>query len=96
MATPLIFGVRRKATLLHHTEISPARIGVRKGRYMVDRRLERTRLRSERYNSIVIKLGLGDLKLGANRFDDERDDISPRYGRGPRRDEGFTDKYKGP
>lgn len=48
------------------------------------------------YNSIVIKLGLGDLKLGANRFDDERDDISPLYGRGPQRDEGFTDKYKGP
>ena len=41
MATPLIFGVRRKATLLHHTEISPAGIGVRKGRYVEDRRLER-------------------------------------------------------
>ena len=75
---------------------------------MEDRRRERTCLRSGRfmeiflvrtiliYNSIVIKLGLGDLKLGANRFDDERDDISPLYGRDPQRDGGFTDKYKGP
>jgi hypothetical protein len=48
------------------------------------------------YNSILIKLGLRNLKLGANRFDDERDGISPLYGRGPQRDGGFTDKYKGP
>ena len=48
------------------------------------------------YNSILIKLGLRNLKLGANRFDDERNDISPRYGRGRQRDEEFTDKYKGP
>jgi hypothetical protein len=47
------------------------------------------------YNSILIKLGPQNLKLGP-RFDDDRDDISPLYGRGRQRDEGFTDKYKGP
>ena len=51
MATPLIFGMRRKATLLHYTEISPARI--------------------------LIKSRLRNLKLAANRFGDERDDIPP-------------------
>jgi hypothetical protein len=45
---------------------------------------------------ILIKSELRNLKLGTNRFGTERDDIPSLYWRGPRGDEGFTHKYKGP